>query len=116
MASPTIAQAQPEYGSRQLHQTLDLLSRKSPDRLYAAIPRSSDLSEGFQDISVGDMAGCSDFVAHWIQDRVGRSTTFQTICYIGLPDLRSVAIFFGAVKCGYKVSGTCLVTEKGLIS
>lgn len=116
MTPPTIAPSQPEYGSRQLHQTLDLLSRKSPDRLFAAIPRSSDLSDGFRDISFSDMARCSDFVAHWIQDHVGQSTAFHTVCYIGIPDLRSVAIFFGAVKCGYKVSGALLATREGLIS
>lgn len=113
MASP--AQTLPEYGSRQLHQTLDLISRLTPDRLYAVIPRSSDLSEGFQDISFGDMARCSDFAASWIEERIGQSSTFQTLCYIGIPDLRSVAIFFGAVKCGYKVSRICSVTEEELI-
>lgn len=103
MASPALGP--PKYGSRQLHQTLDLISRQTPDRLYAVIPRSSDLADGFRDISFSDMARCSDFVAGWIESRIGRSTTFQTLCYIGIPDLRSVAVFFGAVKCGYKVGG-----------
>ncbi|KAJ8065226.1 hypothetical protein OCU04_005931 [Sclerotinia nivalis] len=49
------------------------------------------------------MARCSDFIANWIQDNIGRSTSFETICYIGAPDLRSVAVFFGALKCEYKV-------------
>jgi hypothetical protein len=94
----------PEHGSRLLHQTLDLFSKTQPDRLSASIPISSDLSEGFRDISFKEMATCSDFIANWIQDSMGRTTTFETICYIGIPDLRSVAFFFGAIKCGYKVS------------
>jgi hypothetical protein len=110
------AQTPPEYGSRQLHETLDFISKTTPDRLYAVIPQSSDLSEGFRDISFRDMARCSDFAAIWIEGRIGRSTTFQTLCYIGIPDLRSVAIFFGAMKCGYKVSGICYVNEEKLMS
>ncbi|KAI9645908.1 hypothetical protein NHQ30_005345 [Ciborinia camelliae] len=103
MASSTQIPQSPDYGARQLHQTLDYLSKVSPGRLYASIPRSSDLSEGFRDITFQDMARCSDFVAHWIQDNIGKSTRFETICYIGVPDLRSVAVFFGSLKCGYKV-------------
>jgi hypothetical protein len=106
----------PEYGSRQLHETLDFISKTKPDRLYAVIPRSSDLCEGFRDISFRDMTRCSDFAATFIEGRIGRSTTFRTLCYIGIPDLRSVAIFFGAVKCGYKVNGICYGTEEVLIS
>lgn len=94
----------PAFGERLLHQTLDHISRTTPDRLYAAIPQSADLSDGFRDITFSDVARCSNFVANWIQDNVGRSQNFETLCYIGIPDLRSVAVFFGAVKCGYKVS------------
>ncbi|TGO28793.1 hypothetical protein BPAE_0023g00580 [Botrytis paeoniae] len=63
---------EPAYGERLLHQTLDYLSRVSPHRLYASIPHSADLSEGFLDVSFRDMARCSDFVANWIQDNIGR--------------------------------------------
>lgn len=91
------------HGQRQLHHTLDYLATKTPDRLYAAIPKTTDLADGFRDISVKDMARCSDVAAQWIEENLGRSVTFDTLCYIGIPDLRSVAIFFGAVKCGYKV-------------
>lgn len=103
MTSPVAVPSPLAHGSRQLHQTLDYLATISPDRLYAAIPRSSDLSGGFRDISFCDMRRCSDVAAHWIYDNFGRSQTFQTLCFIGIPDLRSAIIFFGAVKCGFKV-------------
>ena len=91
------------HDQRQLHHTLDYLVATTPDRLYAAIPKTADVADGFQDISVKDMARCSDVAAQWIEENVGRSEAFETLCYVGIPDLRSVAIFFGAVKCGYKV-------------
>lgn len=93
----------PVYGSRQLHQTLDYVAATTPDRVYATIPQSSNLDDGFVDISFDDMKQCSDAAAHWIEDNFGRSSTFESLCCIGIPDLRTVAMFFGAVKCGYKV-------------
>jgi hypothetical protein len=105
MASSTDTPQSLDYGARLLHQTLDHLSKVSPNRLYASIPKTSDLAEGFRDITFQDMARCSDFVATLIEANIGRSTSFKTACFIGIPDLRSVAVFFGAVKCGYKVRG-----------
>jgi len=49
------------------------------------------------------MAKCVNFMAHWISSHLGSSDRFETLAYIGIPDLRSAAVFLGAVKCGYKV-------------
>jgi hypothetical protein len=76
--------------------------RPSP-RLYAAIPKNRDLSEGFIDISCFDMAKCVNLMARWITARLGTNTELETLAYVGIPDLRCVAVFLGAVKCGYKV-------------
>jgi len=93
----------PPFGRRTLPQTLDDLASLPSGRLYASIPKDRDLSEGFIDISCRDMARCVNFMAHWISSHLGVSTDFATIAYMGIPDLRSVAVFLGAVKCGYKV-------------
>ena len=94
----------PSYGRRTLPQALDEHAKMHPERLYASIPKDRDLSGGFADISCREMASCVNFMAHFITDHLGVSTEFTTIAYIGIPDLRSVAVFLGAVKCGYKVS------------
>lgn len=93
----------PNYGKRLLPSTLDELARKHPSRLYAAIPRSGTISDGFRDITVADIVRCVDFMAHWIEEKIGRSTSFETITYIGISDLRGPIFFLAAVKCGYKV-------------
>ncbi|KAI0389196.1 hypothetical protein F5Y17DRAFT_141260 [Xylariaceae sp. FL0594] len=93
----------PNYGRRLMPVVLDELARAEPDRLYAAIPRSTDVSEGFRDITVADMARCVDFMAGWIERTYGTSGSFETISFIGIPDLRGAAIFQAAVKCGYKL-------------
>ena len=92
------------YGRRILPQVLDELADLTPERLYAAIPRSnSDLSQGFRDVSFKEMSNGANYLAHWIRKHCGQSQAFETICYIGIPDLRSAAVFLAAVKCGYKV-------------
>lgn len=83
---------------------LDELAKNNPNKLFAAIPKSSDVEQGFRDITVADAARCINFMARWILDKFGRSETFETISYIGIADLRGALLFQSAVKCGYKVS------------
>ncbi|KAF2832434.1 putative NRPS-like enzyme [Ophiobolus disseminans] len=102
--SATAQPPSPSFGRRTLPQTLNDLANLPQDRLYASIPKHRlDLSSGFMDVSCRDMARCVDYMAHWISRHVGVSTDFATLAYIGMPDLRCVAVFLGAVKCGYKV-------------
>lgn len=92
------------YGRRLLPQVLDDLSISTPDRIYVTIPRlTKDLSRGFSDITVSDVARCVNALAWWLQEDVGRSDSFETLCYIGVPDIRSAILFLAAIKCGYKV-------------
>ncbi|KAF2472981.1 putative NRPS-like enzyme [Lindgomyces ingoldianus] len=91
------------YGTRLLPQALDELASSTPHRLYASIPRERDLSHGFLDVTCEDMARCVNFMASWITSRLEPSQDFETLAYIGIPDLRSAAIFLGAVKAGFKV-------------
>lgn len=91
------------YGRRLLPSVLDDIAQKQPDRLYAAIPKTANISDGFLDITVADLARCVNFTARWLEDSVGRSSSFETITYIGVSDLRGVVAFLAAVKCGYKV-------------
>ncbi|KAI0430794.1 acetyl-CoA synthetase-like protein [Xylaria sp. FL1042] len=92
-----------QYGRRLMPCVLDHLARTVPSKLFAAIPRTGDLSDGFQDVSVSEVAQCVHFVAHWIEDCFGRSENFETLGYLGIPDLRGIVIFYAAVKCGYKL-------------
>ncbi|KAF2680053.1 acetyl-CoA synthetase-like protein [Lentithecium fluviatile CBS 122367] len=101
--SPTATHIRPSFGNRTLPQALDDLASFLPDRLHASIPKDRDLSSGFVDVSCRDISRCVNFMAHWIDSRLGPSAEFDTLAYIGIPDLRFVAVFLGAVKCGYKV-------------
>ncbi|KAI1264941.1 hypothetical protein F5Y18DRAFT_71444 [Xylariaceae sp. FL1019] len=99
----SMGEPKPNYGRRLMPTVLDHLAVTTPDRLYGVIPKSADVTEGFRDISVADMARCVNFMARWIEKLYGRSQSFETMSYIGTPDLRGPAIFLAAVKCGYKL-------------
>lgn len=99
-----MADFQPSHGKRLLPQVLDELAKSQPDRLYASTPRlEKDLSQGFREVTNKDIVHCVDVLAYWLESLVGRSSDFETICYLGVPDLRGAMIFLAAVKCGYKV-------------
>lgn len=91
------------HGNRTLPGALDELASATPNRLYASIPKDRDLANGFLDVSCADMARCANYMAHWILKSRGPGREFETVAYFGIPDLRSAAVFLGAVKAGYKV-------------
>lgn len=95
--------AQTPHGRRFLPPALDEIARSNPNWLYATIPHGI-LSQGFHDITSREIATGIHFVAHWIHKTFGCSSNFEPLCYIGIPDLRSIAVFLAGVKCGYKVS------------
>ena len=103
------ATRRPSYGHRLLPQLLDEISKTSPNRLYASYPRSVEISQGFRDVAFQDMARAADSFAWWIHNRYGRSDKFESLAYMGIPDLRPPIIFLAAVKCGYKLSGGVLL-------
>ncbi len=82
---------------------VDSIAETQPNLTYASIPRTTNVSDGFQDVSFSDIATAVNYVAAWIDGALGRSANFDTIAYMGLGDLRYVVVFLAAVKCGYKV-------------
>ena len=86
------------YGRRLLPQVLDEHSRLTPERLYASIPYSTDLSQGFRDITCRNMTDATNAIAHWLQIEIGRSSCYEVLAYIGIPDLRTAILFLTGVK------------------
>ncbi|RWA08436.1 hypothetical protein EKO27_g6678 [Xylaria grammica] len=66
-------------------------------------PQVGDVQDGFRDITAADVARCVNFMALWIEQKLGRSSSFETVSFIGVPDLRGAVIFQALVKCGYKL-------------
>lgn len=98
---------EPPYGSRLILQVVDALVKSDPDRIYATIPLSSDLSQGFRDVTMLQVSQAVNKCAYWLENTIARTTVFETLSYTGPSDLRYAIIFLAAVKCGYKVSRSC---------
>lgn len=97
------------YGSRLLPNVVDELAQSNPERVYATISLSSNISQGFRDVTMLDVADNVDHFAFWLEQSFGQTSSFETLTYIGVPDLRYAIVFLAAVKCGYKVSGGTIV-------
>lgn len=72
-----------QYGRRLIPHIVDDLARSDPDRVVYSFPKSSDVSEGFRDVSARELAHAVDKVAWWLHNEIGRSSSFETIGYIG---------------------------------
>ena len=106
-ASSRAASKPLRYGDRYLHSVFDDIAATTPSRLYASIALSTDLAEGFQDFTFGNLAHCVDIFANSVKGDIGCSYEEETLAYLGIPDLRNAIAFLAAVKCGYKVQYIC---------
>lgn len=92
------------YGQRLLARVIDDYAANQPDRVWAAIPRSNDLTQGFRHITFRQFAQAIDRAAFWLEDHLGASDgSFETFAYAGDKDLRYSIIAVAAVKIGRKV-------------
>ncbi|RYP29495.1 hypothetical protein DL767_006685 [Monosporascus sp. MG133] len=91
-------------GRRLLPAVIDERARDEPSRPWASIPIDDlDLSHGYEDVSYGMFANAINKLAWFIVNSIGRSSTFETIAYLGTPDIRYHMIEMASCKTGHKV-------------
>ena len=89
-------------GSRLLPSILDHIGTNTPNRIFASVPRTHDIGDGFRDITFGEILRAVDALATWLSKTFGVSEDFETLAYTGVADLRYTIFFYAVVKCGYK--------------
>ena len=99
-----MADSTPQYGRRLLSAVIDERAEAGHRRPYASIPRSKDAKDGFQDISYRVFANAINRCALWIKEKIGTSSNFEPLVYLGYSDLRYQIICMAAVKSGHIVS------------
>ncbi|TGO46436.1 hypothetical protein BCON_0325g00040 [Botryotinia convoluta] len=92
-----------DRGRRLLPHVIDGLALSNPTRIFASIPISNNLQDGFQDITYKDFARTVDKCSWWMEENLGRSETFETLNYVGPQDLRYIILLFAAIKTGYQM-------------
>jgi hypothetical protein len=98
----------PCYGKRLIVHTVDDLALYEPDRIWATVPISQDINDGFRDFTTVQLANAVNNLAHWLNDKFGQSSQFEVLAYLGVSDVRYAIILFSAIKCGYVVSTTAV--------
>ena len=99
-----ISSLQINYGHRLIPQVIDERAKVNPQGSVWSVPKSSNLADGFRDISYDQVARAINKVAWWIDEHIGKSTTFEKLAYIGPPDLRYSILTVAAQKTGHTVS------------
>ncbi|KAH9902315.1 acetyl-CoA synthetase-like protein [Xylariomycetidae sp. FL2044] len=99
----TLPAASIPYGKRLLPAVIDELALNDPNRPWASIPiDDNDLSKGYEDISYRTLANAINKLAHFVVSKVGPSSSFETIAYLGIPDLRYHMLSMAVCKTGHK--------------
>ena len=111
-----ISTLQTNYGHRLVPQVLDERAKSNPQGSVWSVPKTSNLADGFRDISYGQVARAINKAAWWIDEHVGKSTTFEKLAYIGPPDLRYSILTIAAQKTGHTVSRTFKKCEPAIYS
>lgn len=83
---------------------IDELAEKTPDRKFCSMPKGPNVSDGFRDITVKEIAKAVNYTAWWIEKRLGRSDNFETLSYMAANDVRYLVFILASNKTGYKVS------------
>lgn len=93
----------PNCGQRLLPTLIDHYAASQPERTFVAVPVSTDLREGWRDVSYLTYSRAINWCSWWIEEHLGRGEDFETISYMGPLDLRYLIILMAATKTGYTV-------------
>ncbi|KAF2470039.1 acetyl-CoA synthetase-like protein [Lindgomyces ingoldianus] len=91
------------YGRRLVPITIDEIARDDPERICFSFPRSADIADGFRDINFRTFANAINKTAHFIHREIGRSSMFETVMYMGYPDVRHFIVLVALIKTGHRV-------------
>lgn len=104
-----MASKEPQHGKRLLAVIVDELAKATPNRVWASIPNGSDPKDGFLDVTYAELGRAINRTAAWLEDTFGKSSSFETLAYIGLFDVKYHIMVIAATKVGYKVSFALLL-------
>lgn len=75
--------ASKDYGRRLVVTIVDEMARDEPDRIVYSLPLTSNVADGFHDITALKLANAVNRTAWWLESKVGKGSSFPTVGYIG---------------------------------
>jgi hypothetical protein len=97
---------------RLLATTVDDRAATSPNERFAVIPQGTEISHGFRDVSMKDIAQAVNSMCWWIESTIGPAQSPETLAYMGNNDVRYFIFLLACQKTGYQVRGTTLQTVR----
>ncbi|KAJ9664384.1 hypothetical protein H2198_000313 [Neophaeococcomyces mojaviensis] len=91
------------YGERLLTTVVDELAVEEPYKIFASVPKTLTVEDGFQDVTYQQLAKAINRAAWWLKTNIDKRHEFETIGYTGPNDLRYCFFTLGAVKAGFKL-------------
>lgn len=82
---------------------VDHYAIEDPDRVAFSFPRSAEVEEGFRDMTFRTFSNAINKTARYIHREIGRSSVFETVLYMGYPDVRHYIVLIALMKTGHKV-------------
>ncbi|APA05422.1 hypothetical protein sscle_01g001920 [Sclerotinia sclerotiorum 1980 UF-70] len=86
--------------NRLLPHVLEEEASKDPQRVIAIMAKSSDISMGFEELTIGQFLHAVNFTAHWIDSDKIDSPPAETYAFVGPQDFRYPIIELAAMKTG----------------
>ncbi|KAL4879373.1 NRPS-like enzyme [Aspergillus karnatakaensis] len=88
-------------GNRLLTALVDEYALSMPDRLFAVVPKSSAVSDGFRQVTFYHLANAVNAMAWWIEKHCGKCGGRQTIAYMTGNDIRYYIFILACAKTGH---------------
>ena len=103
MVTSKVIEAPPNCGKRFIPTLVDEIASTDPQRVFASIPKTSNVADGFEDISYRVFANAVNRCARWLKNELNVHIEPQVVLYLGPLDLRYLIIILAAVKAGHIV-------------
>ncbi|KAF7943055.1 hypothetical protein EAE96_011000 [Botrytis aclada] len=111
--------AELKRANRLIPHVLEEEARENPQRIIAMVAKTSDISEGFDEVNAGQFLRGVDFLAHWIDSYKSESSSTETFAFIGSQDFRYPIIEIACMKTGNPLllprAGNALVNTISLL-
>ncbi|KAL8704849.1 MAG: hypothetical protein Q9201_002008 [Fulgogasparrea decipioides] len=79
---------------------IDESARLQPQKIFASIPKSSKVSQGFRHVTFGELSNAINRAATWLE---GNRCQSEPLAYLASSDLRHIILAVAAVKIGCNV-------------
>ncbi|OOQ87627.1 NRPS-like enzyme [Penicillium brasilianum] len=89
-------------GRRLLSRVVDDAAQHEPERLFAVIPRGLNVSDGFQNLTMKELAHAVNSLCWWIEKTIGPAISRERLAYIGMNDVRYCVFVLACQKLGYE--------------